>query len=511
MRSVCIHRIGTVLLILMSVMVLSCQKGLSVFVDSENPASLTLSLSADKHLMVTKGIEDLDDNGAVTELEEIIDGKKMYRLAVFLMDGTTTVRSTVLEINDNRFVNNNSGAVISFENLDYSKTYTLYAVANYGKYNDTTNGHLQNVENVTGNINVTANGGICNSKTPYPLSLKMDVTLQPGANRVSGELLRSYARIRLNVRNSSTKPLRITSLQFENSFAQSQANLFEQGGTANTQLQTTSADAITPFVVNTVLDPTAVGTNVVEHTIFDAYILESNSGNYNYTIGLEYIDGVNTKYSLANTSVTNPNNIESGEMYVVCNPRSYSKRYLYANGTSVAAGTSYKLNGELNNSYIWKFTKSVDNKYCVESMGNSGYYINGDEMDENSVPLTNSFDARNNLTLSTDKGYLRMSNDRFSIGVDYTGNVKGMNDSWGANDIELYKVIREEVETKITYTEKIPIRTINSSTGESVPLTTIKRNDFIEILVNVYYNEKNGTLQFEVSNWDNVNGYIEFN
>ena len=100
MRSVCIHRIGTVLLILMSVMVLSCQKGLSVFVDSENPASLTLSLSADKHLMVTKGIEDLDDNGAVTELEEIIDGKKMYRLAVFLMDGTTTVQSTVLDIND---------------------------------------------------------------------------------------------------------------------------------------------------------------------------------------------------------------------------------------------------------------------------------------------------------------------------------------------------------------------------------------------------------------------------
>ena len=85
-----------------------------------------------------------------------------------------------------------------------------------------------------------------------------------------------------------------------------------------------------------------------------------------------------------------------------------------------------------------------------------------------------------------------------------------MNDSWEAN-IDLYKVIREEVETKITYTEKIPIRTINSSTGESVPLTTIKRNDFIEILVNVYYNEKNGTLQFEVSNWDNVNGYIEFN
>ncbi|MBQ5664052.1 MAG: hypothetical protein IIV19_06465, partial [Bacteroidaceae bacterium] len=62
----------------------------------------------------------------------------------------------------------------------------------------------------------------------------------------------------------------------------------------------------------------------------------------------------------------------------------------------------------------------------------------------------------------------------------------------------------------VTHEETIPIRIIDKATGEASPLTAIRRNDFIEILVNVSYNEKTGDVQFEVTNWDEVNGEVTF-
>ena len=56
----------------------------------------------------------------------------------------------------------------------------------------------------------------------------------------------------------------------------------------------------------------------------------------------------------------------------------------------------------------------------------------------------------------------------------------------------------------------IPISVIDTTTGEASPLTAIKRNDFINILVNVTYNENTGNIQFEVSNWNSVNGEVTF-
>ena len=97
---------------------------------TEGKASLQLTVKALENTLHTRGVEDLDDDGTVSEEEIIVDGRKMYRLAVFLLDGTRVVSSTVLEADDTRFGNDNTEATVSFENLDYSMTYKLYAVAN---------------------------------------------------------------------------------------------------------------------------------------------------------------------------------------------------------------------------------------------------------------------------------------------------------------------------------------------------------------------------------------------
>jgi hypothetical protein len=118
--------------------------------------SLTILFKSADVRMDTRGLEDLDDNGTVSELEEVIDGRRIYRLAVFLVRDGAEVESVVLEDGDARMANGNTEATVSFDNLDYSKPYQLYAVANYGDYGTQASGHLSSVTDVTGSMQVAS-------------------------------------------------------------------------------------------------------------------------------------------------------------------------------------------------------------------------------------------------------------------------------------------------------------------------------------------------------------------
>ena len=61
-----------------------------------------------------------------------------------------------------------------------------------------------------------------------------------------------------------------------------------------------------------------------------------------------------------------------------------------------------------------------------------------------------------------------------------------------------------------THTETIPIKILNSETGQSSAMTSIRRNDFVQVLVNVSYNEKTGDLNFEVADWEKIDGEVTF-
>jgi hypothetical protein len=74
----------------------------------------------------------------------------------------------------------------------------------------------------------------------------------------------------------------------------------------------------------------------------------------------------------------------------------------------------------------------------------------------------------------------------------------------------LYKVNTTSQTIDVSSEKEIPISIIDKNTGEASRLTAIKRNDFINIWVNVTYNEKTGEVQFEVADWDEVNGEVEF-
>ena len=63
-----------------------------------------------------------------------------------------------------------------------------------------------------------------------PLSLMKEIELHAGSNNVEGELVRTFARLRIEVKNNSgSLPLKINSLVFSENFTQQQAYVFDDG------------------------------------------------------------------------------------------------------------------------------------------------------------------------------------------------------------------------------------------------------------------------------------------
>ena len=463
--------------------------------------SLTLTFQSTEERLETRGVEDLDDNGTVSELEEVVDGRRMYRLAVFLVRDGAVETSAVLEKGDPRFGNGNTEATVSFDNLDYSKPYQLYAVANYGEYDSQTSGHLSAITDVTGNMQVasSATSALCPKATPYPLTLKKEIALQPGTNFVSGELVRTYARVRINIRNQSKADLQITKLSFADRFTQRTASLFAEGGTANATPSVTSGDAVTPFVKDMTIPGIGEGNSVTESTIFDAYMLESNGGQYQYTLGVKYDGGVSeTVYEVESNYISNPSSVVDGGLYVIYNTN--ARKYLYDNGSNNLSSTSSQTTGgELNHNCVWRFIRTSGNNYRIESMGRSGYYIRSSAVKNNAVPMTSTAGDNDYFTLSQSSSYMYMksTSSNYYLAVNNNGPV-GVS-TGNSRRFRLYRVNATTVNSDVTQEATIPITTIDKETGENVPMQKLSRNDFVNILVNVSYNDKSGDVEFDVT------------
>ena len=215
-------------------------------------------------------------------------------------------------------------------------------------------------------------------------------------------------------------------------------------------------------------------------------------------------------YTVSGTAITNADNIENGGLYVIYNTN--ARRYLYDNGDNVGAGSPYNNNGVLNHNYVWKFTSTGNNRYTIKSMVrsgelmvDSGNFMQSSEVSNSAVPLTTSAGSSDYFTASTTDSSIRFLSTKSSyyLSVNSRNTVYGHNSNSNQTrrNFQLYKVTEEGV---------IPISIIDKNTGEASSLTAIKRNDFINIRVNVTYNEKTGQVVFEVDDWNKVNGDVTF-
>lgn len=509
----------TLLYLLTLLLCIACQQD-DISPDvSHRGTSLTITFRAPSRS--TRGIQDLDDDGNVTEAELMRDGQKMYRVSVYLVSGGVVKRHQQLEyaqLNDDK-----TEATVTFDQLDYTKNYQLYAVANHGNYTATgvpLTGYLSDLPDNQSpqSITLSTDGThyICDKAKVYPLTLQKEIDLNPGANTVSGELVRTFARVRINVRNQSTSnDLQLTSLTFP-AMAQASANIFAPAASTNYAPVSNSAYAITPFEADMNLAKVTDG-NVTEKTIFDAYILEGTGGTYSFNLGLRYVDQVASEgYTTDEEPITKQKDIVANAMYILYQDYGSNDGYVYANGKdNLKWSGNYKDGeGKINPNYVWRFEDGADDgQYALASMGSSGYYIQSDGISSSSqIPLTDEKlnhyftvgKSDNKLTFKTASGSYYLNND-------------GDNEVWAKTTEAtyiLYKVTYQggsSSTVKAESTANIPINIIDNKTGVATPLTSIKRNDFIEITVNASFNEKQGVIGFNTTNWQEGGGDVTFN
>lgn len=518
----------TLLYLLTLLLCIACQQDNILSDVSHRGTSLTITFRAPSHS--TRGIQDLDDDGNVTEAELMRDGQKMYRVSVYLVSGGVVERHQQLEyaqLNDDK-----AEATVTFDQLDYTKAYQLYAVANHGDYTATgvsLKGYLSDLPDNQSPQNVTLSTGstnyICDKAKVYPLTLQKEIHLNPGANTVSGELVRTFARVRINVRNQSTSnDLQLTSLTFP-AMAQASTNIFAPAASTNYAPVSNSAYAITPFEAEMNLAKVTTDGNVTEETIFDAYILEGTGGTYSFDLGLRYVDQVASEgYTTNEVPITKRNALEDKGMYILYqdydNDHS-NDGYVYANGQlNCKWGDSYKDGeGKINPNYVWQFKKKADNEYALASMGSSGYYIKSAGISSGHIPLIydETPDLIHFFTVEEKSEKLAFKTASSSwLGAYYLYNS-------GNNLVYAYTTVGTYILYKVTFqggssstvkaesTPTIPINIIDNRTGVASPLTSIKRNDFIEITVNVSFNEQQGAIGFNTTNWQEGGGDVTFN
>ena len=502
-------------LILGGLMTIACNEDAELSgKDDASGTSLTMTFLVSGSENASRGLEDLDDNGTIADAEKQVDGSRMFSLAVFMVNEENEIVASKTTQNEGEitFAQDNKQATVTFQDLNYGETYQLLAIANFGE-----DAHYQIAENVdaddllTGKVSTSSTGNLC--AKPYPLTMKKEVVLQPGENTISGELVRTFARIRITVRNqSSTNDLQIKRLSFPSNFTYGTANLFGTGGSGLAQPVVSHTGAVRAFT-GTDDDPVVIGKNVDgvnSATIFDAYMLESTGGKYAYTLKVSY--GSKNVYIVNEDKVIDQrgdlaSNYSGNQFLIQVNGGS---NYLYVNNgnisvSNIAMENILKLSEEQLRPYLWTleanntnnyryYVKSVSADKYINSNSNSVSLVNRENNDYFTFSNSGSSAVRLAPTYQRNR-YLRYNNNT----LQYSST---------ASPFIFHPVVSGSQSSD--HTEEIPISVVDDITGITSPITAINRNDLINILVNVSYSEVLGGFDFKVTNWTPGGGDVTF-
>lgn len=402
---------------------------------------------------------------------------------------------------------------------DNQENGTEKAFASYANYSNLVNYVLKS----------SSSSFICPAM-PQPLTLAKEIELSPGMNNVSGELLRTFSRIRLSVENMSNVDLTLHSLSFSSNTTKDQTYLFSLPdspdrvysiGTATAGAPVVSSTAaIVRFTGLTVIDDLASGNNT--KTLFDAYILESRdlSNNYTYTLDLEYKGEASIpQYErTSKEAISTVAKLAADGNYLFQNQNN-QKRFLIASSDYLQTVDiePADLPTPLDESMVMKLIAVNSDQYYIQTQyGGTTYYLGTPGRNTN-IPMIPDQSSATVFTAGTANGNLTfLSNTTNSSGYDYINVHGGDQDKvmgWGQNDggsqFKLYEV--KQVMKAPKYSDPIVLSTIDPVTSVVSPVNTIKRNDFINVLVSVSYNKDLGDFEFEVKPWEKVSGSIEFN
>lgn len=389
-------------------------------------------------------------------------------------------------------------------------SYTLYFVANSDALSSYTAGAT--IDNAFKNATIDYEYGIYG----MPLSVVKEIHVVPGKNMISASLVRICAKIHVTVRNSTLdKMIWIKDISL-NDISPDKTYLFEQ-------------DSFFPEAVYEELEKmtTAIGLAPNDEMTYPAvYLFETDKA-----LGIKIRGGV-----FAGTQTSEPNvitkdissysfeetseNLEEGKWYLIMNK---SMRYLLKGHQSGSVGIDFLASGDGPKDHLLASSDIEDYIWTYESKLVWGYYFDLKNIGQNKY-LKNSSgklylstsiddfdvigDKTNGYTISSGNNYIWNNAGT----LDFNNRGKSPHYQWyfyKVNSVTTTEEVFDGAEALINYADN-NLSHIDPDLGVAVPLQRIKRNEIIDIRVNIFFNKNTGKLNFETEIWKTVNNETTF-
>lgn len=389
-------------------------------------------------------------------------------------------------------------------------SYTLYFVANSDALSSYTAGAT--IDDAFKKATIDYEYGI----NGMPLSVVKEIHVVPGKNMISASLVRICAKIHVTVRNSTLdKMIWIKDISL-NDIRPDKTYLFEQ-------------DSFFPGAVYEELEKmtTAIGLAPnTEMTCPAVYLFETDKA-----LGIKIRGGV-----FAGTQTSEPNvitkdissysfeekseSLEEGIQYLVMNK---SMRYLLKGHHTGSVGIDFLASGDGPKNHLLASGDIEDYIWTYESKLVWGYYFDLKNIGQNKY-LRNSSgklylntsiddftfigDKTNGYTISSGNNYIWNNAGT----LDFNNRGKSPHYQWyfyKVNSVTTKEEVFDGAEALINYSNN-DLSHIDPDLGVAVPLQRIKRNESIDIRVNIFFNKNTGKLNFETEIWKTVDNETTF-
>lgn len=353
-----------------------------------------------------------------------------------------------------------------------------------------------------------------------PLSAVKEIHVVPGKNMISASLVRICAKIHVTVRNSTLdKMIWIKDISLNN-ISPDKSYLFEQ----DSFFPGAVYGELMKITIPIGIEPTA------EMTYPAVYLFETDK-----TSGIKIRGGVFDKdqkeepgvttqtissYSFEETS-ENPST--GNNQYLVMNK---SMRYLLKGHQSGSVGIVFLASGDgpknhlLASSdiedYLWTYKYQymplqVTRYYDLKNIGQDKYLRNSSgklDLGSSIDNFTFNGNPTDGYTISSGSNYIW--NNAGSL--NFNANGKSPQNQWyfyKVNSVSTTEEVFAGAEALINYADD-DLNHIDPDLGVAVPLQRIKRNESIDIRVNIFFNKNTGKLDFETEIWKTVDNETTF-
>lgn len=376
------------------------------------------------------------------------------------------------------------------------------------------------------------------------------IQLSPGENSFHLSLERDVARVTVTLNNESSVPLTISDMSFSDNFAAAAGYLFGRTGDYTLTPMNwpkswmgapvvRSDRAIIPFAPTQLQ---AAGENII---LFDALTLPNWDKENQMSMSLTMeAEGIRVHQQLNTTAnYINVNGI-SRSLQTVLNDDTYwpvgeeryfaiqyasNNRFLIStadnaqptvsgeNITNIGTLSNYLTANTVGDEYLWILKKVNDEgtrKVIIRNKKYTGWLRpNGNVPNNNNgvaMSTTNEGSA-SMLTLPSSGNNIRFRGYR---GRDFFFRISNSNliaCRTSATSYTAFNLYELETSTSDTHVEHIPLTYFNDLDGVVRPLHRIRRNQHLNIHINVRFNEETQQFEFEVLDWNKKNQGVIFN